>query len=82
MSYIPIVHAEFGVFNAVAAHLGVLVVDWVDEDEDGGDSYHSDSHKSSDEREVVLCNIDSETANNARVFISYVQQYKCQLFTL
>lgn len=55
VSHIPIVGAEFGVFKAVAAHLGVLVVDGVNEDENDGDDYHGESHKSSDERKVVLC---------------------------
>lgn len=49
VSYVPIMHAEFGVFKAVLAHLGVLVVDGVDEEEDDGDGYHRDSHKASDE---------------------------------
>lgn len=49
MSHVAIVSAEFGVFETVAAHLGVLVVDGVDEEEDDGDGHDGDSHKSSDE---------------------------------
>lgn len=56
MSYIAIVGAEFGVFKTVTAHLGVLVVDGVDEDEDDGDDHYCDGHKSSYEGQVVLCN--------------------------
>lgn len=47
--HVPVVCAEFGVFQTVAAHLGVLVVDGVDEEEDDGDGHYGDSHKSSDE---------------------------------
>lgn len=48
VSYIAIVGVgEFGVFKTVAAHPGVLVVDWVDEEEDDGDGNYCDSHKSS-----------------------------------
>lgn len=56
VSHVAIVGAEFGVFKIVSAHLSVLVVDGVDEEEDDGDGNNSDSHKSSYEGEVVLCN--------------------------
>ena len=61
VSHIAIVSAEFGIFKTVAAHLGVLVVDWVDEEEDDRDGHYCDSHKSSNERQVVLCNENSQT---------------------
>lgn len=47
---------QFGVFKTVAAHLGVLVVDGVDEEEDDGDGNYCDGHESSYEGKVVLCN--------------------------
>lgn len=50
MSHIAIVSAELGVFKTVAAHLGVLVVDRVDEEEDDGDGHYCDSHESCYER--------------------------------
>lgn len=54
VSHVPVVSAEFGVFQTVAPHLGVLVVDGVDEEEDDGDGHYGDSHKSGDEGQVVL----------------------------
>lgn len=56
VSHVAIVGTEFGIFKIVPAHLGVLVVDGVDEEEDDGDGNNSDSHKSSYEGKVVLCN--------------------------
>ncbi len=56
VSYIAIVDVGFGVFKIVAPHLGVLVVDWVDEEKDDRDGDDCDSHKSSYEGKVVLCN--------------------------
>ena len=56
VSHVAIVGAEFWVFKTVATHLGVFVVDGVDEDKDDGDDNHCDSHKSSYEGKVVLCN--------------------------
>lgn len=55
VSYIPSVVAEPGVLKAVAAHLGVFVVDRVDEEEDDRDGNYSDGHKSCYQRQVVLC---------------------------
>ncbi len=56
VSYVAIVGAESGIFKTVAPHLGVLVVDWVDEEKDDRDGDDCDSHKSSYEGKVVLCN--------------------------
>lgn len=56
VSHISIVGAEFRVFKIVAPHPGVLVVDRVDEDEYDWDGNYCDSHKSSYEGKVVLCN--------------------------
>lgn len=56
MRHIAVVVVEFMVFKVVAAHFGVLVIDWVDEDEDGGDDNYYERHKSSYEGKVVLCN--------------------------
>lgn len=55
MSYVAVVGAEFGVFKAVAAHFGVLVVDGVNEDEDDGDADDRDGHEPSYEGKIVLC---------------------------
>lgn len=60
MSYVAVVGAEFGVLQAVAAHLGVLVVDGVDEDEDDGDADHGDGHEPGYEGQVVLCKNETE----------------------
>lgn len=56
VSHIAVVVAEFRVFNTVAAHFGVLVVDRVDEDEDDGGDNYCDRHKSGYDGKVVLCN--------------------------
>lgn len=56
VSHIAIMGAGFRVFKTVVAHFGVLVVDWVDEDEDAGDDNYGDCHKSSYEGKVVHCN--------------------------
>lgn len=63
MSHVAIVGAEFRVFKTVASHSGVLVVDWVDEEEDDGDGNNCDCHKSSYEGKVVLCNEIDQTGN-------------------
>ena len=55
VSHIAVLVAEFRVFNTVAAHFGVLVVDWVDEDKDDGNDNYCDCHKSSNDGKVVLC---------------------------
>lgn len=55
VGHVTVVGAEFRVFETVAAHPGVLVIDGVDEEEDDGDGDHRDGHESSDERKVVLC---------------------------
>lgn len=55
VGYVAAGGVDFGVFKTVAAHLGVLVVDRVDEEEDDGDGDDCDSHESSDEGKVVLC---------------------------
>lgn len=47
--------AELGLLQAVAAHLGVLVVDGVDEDEDDRDDHDHEGHEARYEGQVVLC---------------------------
>lgn len=63
MGHIAVVSVvEFDVFQTVAPHFGVLVVDGVDEGEDdGGDDDH-DRHKACDEGKVVLCNMKKKQA--------------------
>lgn len=62
MSHVTILGVELWVFEAIAAHFGVLVVDGVEEDKDNGDSHHRDCHKSGYEGKIVLWNeIKQET---------------------
>lgn len=55
VGYVATGGVELGVFKTVTAHLGVLVVDRVDEEEDDGDGDYCDRHESSYEGKVVLC---------------------------
>lgn len=54
VSNIAIVGVQSGVFQTVAPHLGVLVVNGVDEEKNDGNDNYCDSHKSSNEGQVVL----------------------------
>lgn len=80
VSHVPIVGAEFGVFKAVAAHLGVLVVDGVNEDENDGNDNHCESHKSSDERKVVLCEENNAKGNENLTCIILCLHFRFALF--
>lgn len=72
MSNVAIMGAEFRVFKAVAAHLGVLVVDGVNEDEDDRDDHYCDSHESSYEGQVVHCNKINQTDHS--LMFKYVKK--------
>lgn len=61
VSYIAILGAEFGVFQTVAAHLGVLVVDRVDDGEDDADAHYCEGHQSCYDGQVVLYNKRDKT---------------------
>lgn len=64
MGHVAVVSVvEFDVFQTVAPHFGVLVVDGVDEGEDDGDDDDHYRHKACDEGKVVLCNIKKKTGN-------------------
>lgn len=63
MSYIAVVVAELWVLEAVAAHLGVFVVDGVDEEKNDRYGDHGDSHESCYQRQVVLCKYTIQRGN-------------------
>lgn len=63
MGHVAVVGAEFRVLQTVAAHFGVLVVDWVDEEEDNRDDNDCERHKSGDKGKVILCNKKNQKGN-------------------
>ena len=52
--YVAVQNAGFGVLETVAAHLGVLVVDGVEENKDGRDYENRCGHKAGYEGQIVL----------------------------
>ena len=69
---------DLGVLQAVAPHLGVLVVDGVDEDEDDRDNHHRDGYKASYEGKVVLCDERDKSRPSTTLAHVQVRQDKAQ----
>lgn len=55
LCYVALLCVGLGILQAVAAHLGVCVVDGVDENEDHRGDHHGDSHEACNQGQVVHC---------------------------
>ena len=77
MRYVAVQSAELGVLQAVAAHLCVLVVDGVEENEDGRDYEHRGGHEAGYEGQVVHWGGRDEKHKSGREFnrfLSYIRR--------
>lgn len=63
LRYVALLHVGLGVLQAVVAHLGVCIVDGVDENEDHRSDHHGDSYKACNQGQVVHCCKRNKTKN-------------------